>query len=603
MWRWRFFGGWGGGDEGVVAMTLLNPLALLWLIPALGAILALYILKMRRESVRLPATFLWPAHTEEVRANAPIQRLRFSWLMVLQMLAATLLIGAIARPQIRQAGLVGEVTILVLDTSASMRATDVSPSRFDRAKGLAREALRSARAGDRVALIEAGAVPRVVFPLTNDPASALPRLDAVAVTDAEGDMGEALRLAGALAADLKGARLVVLSDGDFRPVTDFAPGGAAVVFQKIGTGSDNLAVSALGAAKDAGGLKVFVGVKNYGALSRTAKVTLYADGNPFASRPVTAAAGKAWGETLPAPTGARVLEARLDVKDDLASDNVAYALNDPSATARVLLVGSSDPFLERALALDPRVTLDRAKSLPNPAPSGYDIVVFNGVPPSPVRARGVLALGGVGGTKGGRIKGVERDPLLQDVDLASVGVSKIGAVEGGSVLATSDRGPLLTTTTGAQRRIALGFAPLDSDFPLQPGFPIFVANALDFLLGGGGAKALLVSPGRPFTIPSTVPVEVEDGPTVEPADGLATIRSIERAGAYRLKIGDETRTVLAGLRSEVESDIKPADRISLGSATVQAQKTPLRFADYWRPLAFLVLLVLAGEWLLFVRKS
>ena len=591
----------------MVAVTLLSPFALLWLLPALGGILALYLLKMRRESVRLPATFLWPARTEEVRANAPIQRLRFSWLMVLQMLAATILIGAIARPQIRQAGLVGEVTILVLDSSASMRATDVSPSRFDRAKALAREAVRSARPGDRVALIEAGAVPRVIFPLTNDPASVLPRLEAVQATDAEGDMGEALRLAGALAADLKGARLVVLSDGDFRPVTDFAPpggsGGAAVVFQKIGSGNDNLAVSALGAAKDAGGLKLFVGVKNYGSLSRTAKVMLYADGTPFASRPVTAGAGKAWGETLPAPPGARVLEARLDVKDDLAADNVAYTLNDPSAAARVLLVGGSDPFLERALALDPRVTLDRAKSLPNPAPSGYDLVVFNGVPAAPVPARGVLTLGGVGGTKGVRIKGTERDPLLEGVDLAAVGASKIGPVEGATVLATSDAGPLLTTTTGAQRRIALGFASLDSDFPLQPSFPIFVANALDFLLGGGGAKALLVSPGKPFALPANVPVEVENGPTVEPADGLATIRSIERVGAYRLKIGNETRTVLAGLRSDVESDTKPADRISLGSASVRAQKTPLRFADFWRPLVGLVLLVLAGEWLLFVRKS
>ncbi|RYG63267.1 VWA domain-containing protein, partial [bacterium] len=187
----------------LVAMNLLFPSTLIWLLPALGAILALYLLKMRRDKVRVPASFLWPARTEEVRANAPIQRLRFSWLMVLQMLAMAVAIVAIARPQVRQAGLVGENTILVLDTSASMRATDVKPSRFDRAKELALGALRATKAGDRVALIDAGATPRVVFPLTNDPGSMAARIDAVEATDAEGDMGEALRLAGALAADLR----------------------------------------------------------------------------------------------------------------------------------------------------------------------------------------------------------------------------------------------------------------------------------------------------------------------------------------------------------------------------------------------------------------
>ncbi len=587
----------------MVAVTLLAPLALLWLVPALGAILALYLLKMRREAVRLPATFLWPARTEEVRANAPIQRLRFSWLMVLQMLAAALLIGAIARPQIRQAGLVGEVTILVLDTSASMRATDVAPSRFERAKALARDAVRSARPGDRLALIEAGATPRVVFPLTNDPGSVLGRLEAVRATDAEGDMGEALRLAGALAADLKGARLVVISDGCFRPVADFSPGGTAVAFQRVGERGENLALTALGAASDATGPKVFAGVRNFGALSRTAKIVLYADGRPFASRPLVVAGGKTWGETLAAPAGARILEARLDVRDDLESDNVAYALNDPTATARVLLVGPGDPFLERALALDPRVTLDRARTLPDPAPSGYDVVVFDGVPARPVSARGVLALGGVFGDKGARIAKAEAVPLLEGVDLTAVGATRMGTVEGETVVASTERGPVLTTTTRAQRRIALGFAPLDSEFPLQPGFPIFVANALDFLLGGGGAKALLVAPGRPFAVLASGPVKVEGGGTVEPVEGVATMRSIDRAGVYRLTFGNEARTVLAGLRSDVESDTKPADRIALGSASVKAERAPLRFADWWKPIVALVLLLLAGEWLVFVRKS
>lgn len=587
-------------------MNLLSPATLLWLLPALGAILALYLLKMRRDRVRVPASFLWPARTEEIRANAPIQRLRFSWLMILQMLAMAIAIVAIARPQVRQAGLVGENTILVLDTSASMRATDVKPSRFERGREIALGALRSARAGDRVALIEAGATPRVVFPLTNDPGGMAPRMAEIRPTDAEGDMGEALRLAAALAADLRSARIVVISDGVFRPVSDFSPGATAVAFQRVGEQGENLAVNALGAAKDAEGLKVYTGVRNLGVLSRTAKITLYADGRPFASRPLTIAGSKTWGETLPAPPGARLLEARLEANDELAADNVAYALNDPGATARVLLIGSGDPFLERALALDPRVTLDRTRALPSGRGRGYDIVVFEGVDPEPVESRGVLVLGSANSRKGVRIEKVEGSPLVEGVDLSAISITRGGPVSGGEPVTTGSVGALLSTSTGAQRRVELGFAPLDSDFPLLPGFPIFVANALDFLLGGETSRSFVVAPGRPFTFPATGSVQIE-GPngktTVESISGLASVRSIDRTGVYRLTAGGETRTVLAGLRSEIESNTRPAERLSLGGGQVAASKAPTRLGDFWRPLVLLVLAVLAVEWWVFVRKS
>src|SRR3954471_20477036 len=108
-------------------MSFQDPGALLWLLPLGGTILLLYLLRMRRRDVRVPASFLWPERTDEVRANALIQKLRFSWLLVLQLLALALVIFAVAKPQTKQQGLTGEVTVLVLDASASMGATDARP--------------------------------------------------------------------------------------------------------------------------------------------------------------------------------------------------------------------------------------------------------------------------------------------------------------------------------------------------------------------------------------------------------------------------------------------------------------------------------------------
>src|SRR5579885_3145825 len=149
-------------------MTFQNPGALMLLIPLVGAIILLYLLKMKRRDLRVPATFLWPKRTAEVRANSLFQRLKFSWLMILQILALTLVIVALARPQTVQRGLAGKVTVLVIDASASMGATDVKPSRFEAAKSMAATAVASAQTGDRMAIVEAGPVPRVLCALSND---------------------------------------------------------------------------------------------------------------------------------------------------------------------------------------------------------------------------------------------------------------------------------------------------------------------------------------------------------------------------------------------------------------------------------------------------
>ena len=47
----------------------------------------------------------------------------------------------------------------------------------------------------------------------------------------------------------------------------------------------------------------------------------------------------------------------------------------------------------------------------------------------------------------------------------------------------------------------------------------------------------------------------------------------------------------------------PEVDVMLGGGSVKAVESPLRFADFWRPLILLCLLVLAGEWWLFARKS
>jgi hypothetical protein len=488
-------------------VSLQSAGALWWLVPLGGAILALYLLKMRRKDLVVPASFLWPNMITEVRANSLFQRLRFSWLLLLQLIALALLVFALARPQIRQQGLPGQVTVIVLDVSASMSATDVKPSRFGQAVGVCRGLIEAARPSDRISLIEAGPAPRVVFALSNDSSKMRTALASVRPTDAESDIGEALRLAAALVGNERSGRILLLSDGAFATVTDFAPGKAQLVFRQMGESGENVAITALGVADTTAGRQVFCGLRNYGAHPAGGSVSLFADGKLFNSRKLTIGPRGQEGVTESVPPGARVIEARYDGEDILEADNYAATLADPSSSIRVLLVGQGDPFLEKALALDPRVTLDRAAKVPDvdrpgtAGPGEHNVAVFDGVPEAAVKARGVLAFGAAGGPSPVVASGMAKapkfvtaadHPLMKFVDLRDTYIDSVQRVRtkaAGEVLAECGAGPLIVAAEGEKRQVYVAFKPLDSDFPLQVSFPIFISNALDFLAERETARA------------------------------------------------------------------------------------------------------------------
>ena len=118
-------------------MSWLTPLTgLLVAAFAVPPLLLLYFLKLRRVHRDIPSTMLWSRSVEDVRANAPFQRIRYSLLLLLQLLILLLLVLALAQPQLEGSGSPSGRTVIAIDRSASMNATD-SPdgrSRLELAK-------------------------------------------------------------------------------------------------------------------------------------------------------------------------------------------------------------------------------------------------------------------------------------------------------------------------------------------------------------------------------------------------------------------------------------------------------------------------------------
>jgi hypothetical protein len=236
-------------------------LALLAAIP-LGIVL-LYFLKLRREPVEVPSTFLWSRTIEDLHVNSLLQRLRRSLLLFLQLLAVTLAAIALFRPGIRGETSGQGRTVFLLDTSASMQATDVENdrSRFEQARRMIGERIELMSDTDTAMLVTFSDRPDTVQSFTSDRRRLREALSRVKVTNHSTDILGALKAADGLAnprrtsevgnlndiqvADAMPADLLIFSDGGFQDVTEFSLGNLVPQFNSIGSANvENIAVTA-----------------------------------------------------------------------------------------------------------------------------------------------------------------------------------------------------------------------------------------------------------------------------------------------------------------------------------------------------------------------
>jgi hypothetical protein len=131
-------------------------------------------------------------------ASTFFQRLQRDPLLLLQILALLALTLALARPVATVMGEGARKVVVVLDTSASMKAHDVSPSRFDAARGEAGSMVRRLGAGAEVMVIEAGVQPTVTAPLSRDRDRALSAIRNAVPHDLPTRLSEAVHTARAL---------------------------------------------------------------------------------------------------------------------------------------------------------------------------------------------------------------------------------------------------------------------------------------------------------------------------------------------------------------------------------------------------------------------
>src|SRR5687767_14903326 len=271
---------------------MIAPLALIGLI-ALPIIVAFYMLRLRRRDLPVGSTFLWQQLIRDVEANAPWQRLRFSWLLLVQLLIAAIVVLAAARPFTAATSDLAANVVLIVDTSASMAARTDGEDRMALARERAADVVRRLPEGGRVTVVAAADTATVLVSETDDRDAALEAIDGISATQLPGDLTDAFALASALAARDSDSNIVVVSDasGDELPAVGV---GAPVLVEHVGDTDANQSVAALSALRRSGGaqLDLFVAIANPSTSEASRRLEIYADGALVDARELTVPPGQ-----------------------------------------------------------------------------------------------------------------------------------------------------------------------------------------------------------------------------------------------------------------------------------------------------------------------
>ncbi|MAI71035.1 MAG: hypothetical protein CMM01_09010 [Rhodopirellula sp.] len=341
--------------------ALTNPLALatLALIPV--GIIVLYFLKLKREPVEVPSTYLWAKTIEDLHVNSLLQRLRRSLLLLLQLLAVFIAFIALLRPGYRGESQGQARTVFLLDNSASMQTVDRNEtvSRFEKAKQLILEKIEAMSDSDSAMLISFNDRSETVQAFTTDRARLRDSLERVMITNHSTDILGALKAADGLAnprrsseiadvkdvqvADAQPADLLIYSDGRFQTVTEFSLGNLKAEYIAIGTSDvENLAVTAFSTERNAerpSEVQAFATIENFGKSSVSTTATLSMNEQFLDAAAVQLDAGEQTGLSFLIETeDAATLSLALDHEDDLEIDNIAYTGLSPLRNVSILVI-------------------------------------------------------------------------------------------------------------------------------------------------------------------------------------------------------------------------------------------------------------------------
>ncbi|MCD4658267.1 MAG: BatA and WFA domain-containing protein [Planctomycetes bacterium] len=625
-------------------MKLLAP-EYLWLLFIAIPIIVLYFLKLKRTPRYVSSTLLWEKTIEDMRVNAPFQRLKRSLLLFIQLLILLFLTLALARPANDVEKSIGNRRIFLLDVSASMKTIEreFDKSRFEISRNKIREAIAGIKHDELIALITFDSRAHLASPFTAEKTKFLESLDRVKPTDNPTDISEALNLAESLSLKHENVEISIVSDGRFQP--EEIPvrfNKMNLRFVRIGKEFDNVGISNLAARispMSRSQYDLTITVFNAGNESAEGILEIKHEDKLIDAKKFSLGSGKDEFFTISDNRlSSGIVEANILRQDQFMLDNRATLILPKPRKVRILLISNGNDFLTGLLSVASSafheitvqaesVDVDNGLKLYNNAANNYDLVIFDMCSPERMKAGNHVFMGAVPPLSNWSLnieelvdapepKPPTQHPLLNYIDFSNVFIKKAPKLKiptSAKIIIDSEETPLVALYTQKGLKIVVfGFDVYDSTWPMQPSFPLLFNNIINYLTRTEeGHDKYVYRTGETCSI--FAEVEDDSAKLMSPRgerknvilgnDRYWHLGQLSESGVYKLSVGNESKMLAVSLLNFDESNISTRENLSFkgGSGTVRIEDLKST-REYWKYMLIFALLLILFEWYIYHRR-
>ena len=596
----------------------------------LGATVAtvvfLYWLKPPPQRVVVPSTLLWDRLLKEKKRNTLLDRLRWWVSLMLALIIGLSVASGMGRPELSSPGRDVRNITVVIDNSATMATRTADGfTRWEHAVAHAGRVLGQGSASGQFLILDtSGQAP------PGEP----------------GDRRSALEVLGELTVSLgdepqfpdlpEGAsERFFISDG---VLVDDAPPEATLI--SVFEVAHNVGITAFqveALPSEPTRFQAFVQVKNASDVGKQTTLRLSGSNEGGIRDTLTLGPGETRGRSIDLGSFERgpVRAVVTADSDAFPADDYAYGFLPIRTETRVLLVTRGNVYLENVLADEPRLSLAVVnpeqydpqvsadvyifdRFAPPEAPGGPTLVFL---PPDVEWLTQTLAVVEAPEVPGWnpahpvlrfvaledlRIDRAARIAMPEEGDAGPTsGVGETGRAPAAEVVVGSPLLPLVLVSERPERIVRVSFALEDSNFPLHPGFPIFLTNTLGWLMDE--QVALARAPGRievPLAMAAVTDLEGSDVATWPLSN--RTVFMADQPGLYTVAQGDRRLRVAVNLASTARTSVNDSgftsDEITSTASTVLADTEAGPNEELWMALLLLALFLVIVEWVTYHRR-
>ena len=591
-----------------------------------ATVVFLYWLKPPPQRVVVPSTLLWDRLLKEKKRNTLLDRLRWWLSLMLALIIGLSVASGMGRPELSSPGRDVRNITVVIDNSATMATRTADGfTRWEHAVAHAGRVLGQGSASGQFLILDTSGQAPPGEP--GDRRSALEVLAELTVS-----LGDEPQFPDLPEGE---SEIFFISDG---VLVDDAPPEATLI--SVFEPAHNVGITAFqveALPSEPTRFQAFVQVKNASDVGKQTTLRLSGSNEGGIRDTLTLGPGETRGRSIDLGNFERgpVRAVVTADSDAFPADDYAYGFLPIRTETRVLLVTRGNVYLENVLADEPRLSLAVVSPAQYDPQVSADVYIFDRfapleapggptlvfLPPDVEWLTQTLAVVEAPEVPGWnpahpvlrfvaledlRIDRAARIAMPEEGDAGPTSVvGETGRAPAAEVVVGSPLLPLVLVSERPDRIVRVSFALEDSNFPLHPGFPIFLTNTLGWLMDE--QVALARPPGQievPLAMAAVTDLEGSDVATWPLSN--RTVFMADQPGLYTVAQADRRLRVAVNLASTARTSVNDSgftsDEITSAVATVLADTEVGPSEELWMAFLLLALFLVVVEWVTYHRR-